>query len=264
MKVSVITCTYNRAGTIENTLQSVLQQSYPNIEYIIVDGGSTDHTLDVVKKYEPLFGSRLRWISEPDQGIYDAMNKGILLSTGDIVGILNSDDYFTSPEVIQCMVDNFVPQIYDAVYGDVHFIRDGQPDTCIRYYSGARFNTRYLRFGFAPPHASLYCKRQVLLDLNLYKTDYKIGADFELMVRLFAKYKVKAKYINMDFVTMRIGGISTKNASSYIISIKECVRACKENGIYTNAFLIAMKFFYKILGFKRSIFTLPGTSKTFL
>lgn len=253
MKVSVITCSYNRAATIETTIHSVLSQSFQNIEYIIVDGGSTDETVDIIKKYEPIFGARLRWVSEPDKGIYDAMNKGLLMSTGDIVGILNSDDYFTDSEVIQNMVASFDLHTLDAVYGDVHFIRNESPQTCIRYYSAERFRPGNLRFGFAPPHASLYCKRQILLDADLYKTDYRISADFELMVRLFLIRKIKAKYLPMDFVTMRMGGISTKNKESYIISIKECVRACKENGIYTNPFMIAMKFFYKISGVKRNM-----------
>ena len=161
MKVSIITATYNSAATLEDTIKSVLQQTYSNIEYIIIDGASKDNTLDIVKQYEPQFGERLKWLSENDSGIYDAMNKGIKMATGEIVGILNSDDYFTSSDVIERMVATFDDQSLDAVYGDIHFIRDGKPEKCVRYYSSKRFRPFWLRFGFMPAHPSFYCRREV-------------------------------------------------------------------------------------------------------
>ena len=252
IRVSIITATYNSASTIEDTLKSVLGQTYQDIDYIVVDGGSKDATMDIVRRYEPLFEGRMRWISEKDDGIYDAMNKGIRMAKGDVVGIINSDDYFTSSDVLERMVAAFSDDdvSLDAVYGDIHFIRDGEPDRCIRYYSSKRFHPRWLRFGFMPAHPSFYARRTVFDKAGLYKTNYQIGSDYEMMVRLFRKQKIRAKYLPMDFVTMRTGGTSTRNVRSRLQLIKDDVRACRENGIYTNAAMISLKFLYKIFEWK--------------
>ncbi len=250
MKVSIITATYNSAATLEDTIKSVLQQTYSNIEYIIIDGASKDNTLDIVKQYEPQFGERLKWLSENDSGIYDAMNKGIKMATGEIVGILNSDDYFTSPDVIERMASAFDDKTLDAIYGDIHFIRDGYPDKCVRYYSSKPFRPLWLRFGFMPAHPSFYCRKEVFEKAGLYKTDYKIGSDYEMMVRLFMVHRIRAKYLPIDFVTMRTGGASTRNVKSRLQLIKDDVRGCRENGIYTNPLMISMKFLYKVFEFK--------------
>ena len=248
--VSIITVAYNSAATIHTAIQSVLSQTYERIEYIIVDGLSKDATIDVIRSFEPQFQGRVKWISEKDTGIYDAMNKGISLATGDIVGILNSDDYFTSDDVIERMVASFQDASIDAVYGDIHFIRDGIPDKCVRYYSSRRFSPGWLRFGFMPAHPSFYARREVFERAGLYKTDYKIGSDYEMMVRLFLTHKIKAQYLPMDFVTMRLGGLSNRNYHSRLQLIKDDVRACRENGIYTNALMISIKFLFKIFELK--------------
>ena len=227
-------------------MKSVLSQTYHDIEYIVIDGCSTDTTVSVIQKYEPLFEGRLKWVSEKDGGIYDAMNKGIQMATGDVVGILNSDDYFTSCDVIERMVAAFEDQSLDAVYGDIHFIHDGEPDKCVRYYSSKPFRPLWLRFGFMPAHPSFYCRRGVYERAGLYKTDYQIGSDYEMMVRLFLVHHINAKYLPMDFVTMRTGGASTRNVKSRLQLIKDDVRGCRENGIYTNSLMISMKFLYKI------------------
>ena len=250
MKISIVTAAFNSAATLEDTMKSVLAQTYTEIEYIIVDGASHDGTLDIIHRYEQLFNGRMKWISENDRGIYDAMNKGIQMATGDVIGILNSDDYFTSNDVIKRMVDAFDVASLDAVYGDIHFIRDGQPDKCIRYYSSKPFRPLWLRFGFMPAHPSFYCRRKVYQKAGGYKTDYKIGSDYEMMVRLFMKYHIKAKYLPMDFVTMRTGGVSTRNVRSSLQLIQDDVRGCRENGIYTNPLMISMKFLYKLFEFK--------------
>ena len=246
MKISIITAAYNSAKTLEDTLQSVLGQSYHEIEHIVVDGGSTDGTQDIIKRFVPLYGGRLRWISEKDNGIYDAMNKGLSMATGDVVGILNSDDYFTSPEVVAQVAETMADNALDAVYGDIHFIHDGQPEKCIRYYSSRLFRPFCLRFGFMPAHPSFYCRREIFNRAGLYKTDYKIGSDYEMMVRLFMVHKIKARYMPLDFVTMRTGGASTRNVRSRMQLIKEDIRGCRENGIYTNALMISCKYLYKI------------------
>ena len=248
--ISIITATFNSAKTLKDTIQSVLRQTNKDFEYLIIDGGSTDETIDIVKSYESEFSGRLKWVSEKDEGIYDAMNKGIKMASGDVVGILNSDDYFTSDDILQTVDNAFKSHEIDAIYGDIHFIRDGNPQKCVRYYSSRMFRPFWLRFGFMPAHPSFYCKREVFEKAGLYSLDYKIGADYEMMVRLFKKYRIKSQYINKDFVTMRTGGASNNNVRSRITLINEDVKACKENGVYTNRLFVMLKFLYKVFEFR--------------
>lgn len=248
--ISIITATFNSAKTLKDTIQSVLRQTNKDFEYLIIDGGSTDETIDIVKSYESEFSGRLKWVSEKDQGIYDAMNKGIKMASGDVVGILNSDDYFTSDDILQTVDNAFKSHEIDAIYGDIHFIRDGNPQKCVRYYSSRMFRPFWLRFGFMPAHPSFYCKREVFEKAGLYSLDYKIGADYEMMVRLFKRHKIKSLYVNKDFVTMRTGGASNNNVRSRLTLIEENVKACRVNGIYTNRFFIMLKFLYKIFEFR--------------
>lgn len=248
--ISIITATFNSAKTLKDTIQSVLRQTNKDFEYLIIDGGSTDETIDIVKSYESEFSGRLKWVSEKDQGIYDAMNKGIMMASGDVVGILNSDDYFTSDDILQTVDNAFKSHEIDAIYGDIHFIRDGNPQKCVRYYSSRMFRPFWLRFGFMPAHPSFYCKREIFDKARLYSLDYKIGADYEMMVRLFKRHKIKSLYVNKDFVTMRTGGASNNNVRSRLTLIEEDVKACRVNGIYTNRFFIMLKFLYKIFEFR--------------
>lgn len=163
MKISFITATFNSGKTIVDTMESVLSQTYTDFEYLVIDGGSSDDTIEKVKSYEPRFGDRLRWISEKDRGIYDAMNKGIKMTTGDVVGILNSDDYYTDIDILQTVADSFENNNHlDALYGDIHFVRDGAPDKCVRYYSSRMFSPFWLRFGFMPAHPSFFVSERSL------------------------------------------------------------------------------------------------------
>ena len=250
MKVSIITVAFNSAATIAHCMQSVLDQSYSNIEYIVVDGLSKDNTLNIIREFEPLFAGKMRWISENDNGIYDAMNKGLHMATGDVVGILNSDDFFTDNDVIEKVAQAFTDDKIDAVYGDVHFVRETNLSRCVRYYSSAGFRPWWLRFGIMPAHPSFYARKEVFQKAGLYKTDYKIGGDFEMMVRLFKRFDIKTKYLPMVFVTMRMGGASTKNVGSRLTLLREDTRACRENGVYTHPLLICLKYFYKVLEFR--------------
>lgn len=246
MKISIITATYNSAATIADTMESVLAQTYKDIEFWIVDGASTDGTMDIVKRYEERFQGRLHYLSEPDRGIYDAMNKGISRCTGDIVGILNSDDYFTDSRVLEDIAKALADDSLDAVYGDIHFIRAGEPGRVVRYYSSAMFRPFWLRFGFMPAHPSFYVRREVYRKCGPYSLDYKIAADYEMMVRLFHTHRIRARYLKRDFVTMRMGGASTKNIRSRLLITREDVRACRRNGLYTNTLLISLKYLYKV------------------
>jgi hypothetical protein len=172
------------------------------------------------------------------------------MATGDVIGILNSDDYYTSDDVVANFIPAFLDAKVDAVYGDIHFIHDGSPEKITRYYSSRLFRPFWLRFGFMPAHPSFYVRREVYDKYGYYRTDYKIGSDFEMMVRLFYRHRIKGKYLSKDFVTMRTGGTSNRNLHSRLILIKEDVRACRENKVYSNKLMICTKFFYKIFGFK--------------
>lgn len=247
MKISLITVTYNSSSTLSTTIQSILSQTYPQIEYIIVDGASKDNTVSIIKEYEPQFKGRLRWISEPDKGLYDAMNKGIRMATGEIVGILNSDDFFTSPNIIQKVVDAFHHDTeLKAVYGDVHFVSPDNLDKCVRYYSSKVFNRNLMKLGFMPAHPSFYIRKECFEKYGDYKTDYKIAADFEFLLRVIYKNNIKTLYLPIDMVTMRTGGASTSGIESHKRIMKEHLRAFRENEIHTNVCLLSLRYIYKI------------------
>lgn len=247
MKISVITTTYNSASTVQDTIESVGRQVFDGeVEYIIIDGGSTDATLDIVGQYPGLV---TKVISEPDSGLYDAMNKGIRLATGDVVGILNSDDFYTSDDVLATIAGEFERKEVDAVYGDVHFVRPDNLDKCVRYYSSSMFSPFFLRFGFMPAHPSFYVRRECYEQYGLYDTSYRIASDYDMMVRLFYKYKITYSYIKRDMVTMRTGGLSTKNLKNRMLITSEDVKACRRNGLYSNVAMISLKYLYKIFEF---------------
>jgi glycosyltransferase involved in cell wall biosynthesis len=241
--ISIITVSLNSEGTIIDTIRSVLSQTYPDIEYIVIDGSSSDGTVELIKS----FGTRIsKCISEPDNGIYDAINKGIRLSTGNIIGILNSDDFFYDKNVIQKVAAAFEKNEIDAVYGDVQFVDPVYNSKIVRYYSSKHFNPKKFKFGFMPAHPSFYVKRECYEKLGYYKTDYKIGADFELLVRFLYIHKITSKYLEIPFVSMRTGGISSKSIRSNISLNGEIARACRENGLSTNYFFIYSKYLTKI------------------
>lgn len=247
MKISIITTTYSSAATVRDTIESVLRQTYSDYEYIIKDGGSKDDTLNICREYEPMFGGRMKIISAPDKGIYDAMNKGIEVATGDVVGLLNSDDFYTSDDVLQSIVDTFSSDMnLDAIYGDIHFVKDSNLAKCVRYYSSAHFKRGWMRLGFMPAHPSFYCKKACYERYGYFDTSFKIAADFENLLRLIFKGRIKTMYIKKDFVTMRTGGASTAGLNSRITIMKEHLHGFKKNGIYSNAFLLSLRYFYKI------------------
>lgn len=247
MKISVVTVTYNSELTISDTIASVLSQNYSNIEYIIIDGKSTDNTINIIKQYASNHPNKIKWISEKDSGIYDAMNKGITMATGNIIGILNSDDYFTSNDIISKIVDAFQKNLsVEAIYGDIHFVKPENLNKCIRYYSSKIFNRPLMRLGFMPAHPSFYIKKECFNKYGLYKTDYKIAADFEFLLRVIFVNRISTLYLPIDMVTMRTGGSSTSGIKSYKQIMKEHLRACRENKVYTNSFILSLRYLYKI------------------
>lgn len=247
MKVSIITVTYNSSATLQDTIESVYRQTYQDIDYWIVDGASTDTTLSIIQKNVERFQGRLHYISEPDNGIYDAMNKGIQMCRGDIIGTLNADDFFTSDTIIEEVVSIFTAKEVDVVYGDVHFIHAESPEKTVRYYSSALFHPFWLRFGFMPAHPSLYVKREIYQEVGLYSLDFTIASDFDMMIRIFRSRKARYAYLRKDFVTMRTGGISTRNFHNRLVITREQALACRKNGIYSNKLFISLKYLRKLL-----------------
>ena len=246
MKTSLITVCRNSETHIRTTIESVLSQTYSDIEYLIIDGGSKDNTLAVVKTYEPEFAGHLKWISEPDKGMYDAMNKGIRMASGEIVGILNSDDFYNHPRCIETVANVFENSSIDACFADVRFVNPNHLDKTVRYYSSAQFHPRRFRWGFMPAHPTFFVRKKYFDEIGYYKTDYQIAADYELLIRFLYTNKLNYKYIPLDMIKMRTGGKSTRSWKSNYILNKEIVRACRENGIYTNLFILSLKYFRKI------------------
>jgi len=248
--LSLITVCYNSEAHIRSTIESVLSQTYPDIEYIIIDGNSTDGTVDIIKSYESRVAScgnmRLQWISEPDSGIYDAINKGIRMATGEVVGLLHSNDFYNSPQCIEIVAKEFEDSTLDACFADVRFVKPDNPAKTVRYYSSARFKPSQFRWGFMPAHPTFFTRKRYFDEIGYYKTDYHIAADFELLIRFLYTRKLKYKYIPVDMVTMRTGGRSTRSWKSNYILNREIVRACKGNGISTNLFLLSLKYFRKV------------------
>ncbi len=246
MKVSIITVCFNSAQYIESTIESVLTQTYPDIEYILVDGGSKDDTINIIRKYEPMFNGRMRWISESDKGIYDAMNKGIRMASGNIVGIINSDDFYHRKDTIELITGQFKNPDIDAVYGDVRFVDPDDLEKTFRYYSSRIFSPPLFRFGFMPAHPTFFTRRDYFEQHGYYRTDLRIAADYELLIRFLYIARLRTRYLQIDLLKMRTGGESTRSIKSNYILNKEIVRACKENGIYTNMSILTLKYFIKI------------------
>lgn len=240
--ISIITVSFNSASTIRDTIDSVLAQSYKNLEYIIIDGHSKDGTIDIVKSY----GKKIsQCISEPDLGIYDAINKGIKMSSGDVIGILNSDDSFFNEYVVENIAKAFEEDLTETVIGDVQFFHPARSSRILRYYSSKNWNPGKFKYGYMPAHPSFYARRDLFEKFGMYKTGYRIAADYELMIRFLYVNKVKYSYLEMPFVNMRAGGVSNRSIHSRYLLNKEILRACKENGINTNYLNIYSKYFNK-------------------
>jgi glycosyltransferase involved in cell wall biosynthesis len=252
LKISIITVAYNSNKTIEDTIKSVLDQTYSDIEYILVDGGSSDNTLNIIKEYEGKFiasKKSYKWISEKDNGIYDAINKGISMASGDIVGILNSDDYFYDNNVVSDIHTVFVNNDIDCLYGNLIYIHPFTGKVHRRWKSNEFVEGSFQR-SWTPAHPTFYCLKSVYDKHGLYKTTYKIAADVELMYRFLQKKHVRSYYYNRNFVKMRQGGVSSRGLKSTVIITKEVMRAFRENGDCLNVFSY---LFYKFLKIRERI-----------
>jgi glycosyltransferase involved in cell wall biosynthesis len=244
IKVSIITVVWNGEKTIKDTIESVLSQTYSDIEYILIDGCSTDKTVEVINDY----GKQIsKFISEPDNGIYDAMNKGIDMATGDIVGILNSDDFYIDELTIGKVVKEFEEELVDSVYADLVYIKPENLNKTVRYYDSSKFNPSKFAYGLMPAHPTFFVKREIYKKYGMFRTDLKIAADFDILARFLYIHKISYSYINEVLVKMRTGGVSTSFSSIWINNI-ETLKVCRENGIKTNIFKIFHKYPKKIMG----------------
>ena len=243
MKISIITVVYNNKKTIQDTIKSVLSQDYKNIEYIIIDGGSTDGTLDIINKYK----KRIRKIiSEKDHGIYDAMNKGIKLATGSIIGILNSDDIYFDNTIISNVINISKKKPIDCLYGDLIYISKTKPNKIIRNWESSRFIKNSFLKGFHPPHPTFFVKKELFTKYGLYDTNFKISADFELMLRFLEKYNITSYYLPKTIIKMRTGGISNNNIFNIIMGNIYCLKAFKKNGYNIPVNYILLRMISKI------------------
>ncbi|MFA5743035.1 MAG: glycosyltransferase family 2 protein [Candidatus Paceibacterota bacterium] len=241
--ISIITVTFNGGKTIESAIKSVLGQSYKNIEYIIVDGGSTDGTLEIVEKYKDRIA---KFVSERDKGIYDGMNKGLNLATGDIIGILNSDDLYASDEVIKSVVEKMEEQDADVCWGDLVYVDDKDIDKVLRYWRSSNCKKGKFERGWMPPHPAFFVRKRVYEKYGKFDLDFRIAADYELMLRFLRKNNVKACYFPKILVKMRIGGESNKNIKNIIRANIECYKAWGKNGLEANFLTIPLKLLSKI------------------
>lgn len=247
MKISIITVCYNAETTLEETIISVMSQSYNNIEYIIIDGDSNDNTKNIISSYDSFID---KWLSEPDNGLYDAMNKGLRISTGDFVGFLNADDKFVCNDAIESVacIANKTDSV--CILGDTALVDSKNTSRVIRFYSGNTFQPWQFRFGNMPPHPSTYVRRKYLLKLSGFDTSYSISADFDVMLRLF-KTNIKTASLRKTLVAMRSGGLTTRGIKSNININRQIYRSCINNGIWTHPLIIWSKYFFKIFQYIR-------------
>ena len=245
MKVSIITVSFNSAKTIADTIDSVLSQDFPEIEYIIVDGCSTDGTVDIIRQNENCIS---QWVSEKDRGMYDAMNKGIAMATGDVIGILNSDDVYMNSHVISDLMHLMQSQNTEVVFADLILVDSSNQNKVIRYYDSGRFHPSKFKFGWMPAHPTVFVKRELYQRVGKFSTTYQIAADYEMLIRMLAIEKASYAYYPKPVVRMRSGGASTSGISRNWILNQEIIRACKENGIYTNLFMLLLKVPAKLWG----------------
>ena len=254
LKISIVTATFNSSATLPYTLESVLSQKYGNIEHIIVDGGSRDSTMDIVREYEPRYNGRLRYVSEKDNGLYDAMNKGISMATGDVIGILNSDDLYFDENVVPEIADAFGDNGIGCVFGDLIFVDSTDIGRVVRTWKGSDYPVKGFFSAWHPAHPTFYARREYFEKYGGFDLDFDVSADFELMFRFMEKYKVKGKYLPRTFVRMRMGGESTGSISKIIEGNKNVLRAFRKNDFTPPRFYLLRRLLPKAINLVKTKF----------
>jgi glycosyltransferase involved in cell wall biosynthesis len=243
--ISIITISFNSQETIRDAIESVLSQDYGNIEYLIIDGASTDNTPEIIKTYRDHIAIL---VSEPDNGIYDAMNKGIRLSHGEVVGFLNSDDILANPHVISSIARRFYTNEVDATYGDLVYVDRLNTDKVVRYWRPGNIVESDIKYAVHPPHPTFYVRKNILDKCGLFDTQYSIAADVDLMIRLLGRCQIRADYIPEILVKMRMGGVTNKNLCNIMRQNIEIRKSLKANKQDSNLFMFVMKKLASRLG----------------
>lgn len=248
--VSIITVVYNSRSTIVQNLNSVISQTYPHIEHIIIDGASTDGTLQLIDKVKKKV---TKLISEPDKGIYDAMNKGLSLAGGEIIGFLNADDAYYDETTISTVVSEMEKTGSDSCYGDLIYVARKDPSKVIRYWKSYPFDPRFFHRGWHPPHPTFFVRRWVYEVYGGFNLQFRIAADYELMLRLLLKHRISTHYIPRVLVKMRTGGISNRNPLNILKANLECYKAWRYNGLPADLLLFLAKPSFKLWQIARAI-----------
>ena len=246
MKISIITITYNSANSLPRTLESVQSQTYPDIEHVIVDGASKDETPKIIESYAAKH-KNVRWISEKDKGIYNALNKGIAMATGDVIGFLHSDDVLFSPQSIEQIAAAFEDPDIDVVYGDLQYCREGK---IVRRWKSNAFHPYSLKYGWMPPHPTVYVRKEVYAQVGEYDEWFRISADYDMMLRIFGG-KYKSCYLPHVLVNMEMGGTSNRNAKARLSKTQEDYIVLKKNHVGAGYLTVACKQLRKLRQFLR-------------
>jgi len=249
VKISIITVCYNSEDTIQDTIESVLTQDYPNVEYIIIDGKSHDSTISIIHQHKEYIS---KFVSEPDDGIYDAMNKGIFTATGEIVGILNSDDVYSNPTILSSIVHVFSEKSVDCVYGDIAYVNEKDLKKPVRIWKSSTFLPNSFSSGWHPPHPSFFVRRQIYELFGSFDLNFEISADFELMLRFLEKEKISSSYIPQSIVNMRTGGVSNSGIFNIIKGNINILRAFKKNNIPHHPLYPILRMMMKLRQFQFS------------
>lgn len=242
IKISIVTVSYNSAATIEDTILSVAGQSYPYVEHVVIDGASTDGTLDIINRQRDKFSVM---ISEPDGGIYDAMNKGIRLAMGDVIGFLNADDVYSGPNVLGEIAGTFEDDAVDACYGDLVYT-DGSLNQVVRYWKSQPYRDGLFEKGWMPAHPTFFVRRKVFDQCGNFDTAFRLQSDFDLAMRFLSIYKIKSVYLPKVLVKMRLGGVTNKSIANIVKGNIEAYQICRKNGLRVTPFFVATKILSRV------------------
>ncbi len=242
LKISIITVCFNGAKTLQDAISSVARQQYENKEHLIVDGGSSDETISILKKNKTVS----QWISEPDQGIYDAMNKGLALATGEVIGFLNADDIYSSDDVLQQVAAVFEDSTIDGCYADLVYVDAINTQKIIRYWKSRSFKPGMFKRGWMPPHPTFFVRKSVYEKYGRFDLDYKLAADFELTMRFMETHAINTCYVPRTWIRMRMGGATNKSIWNVIKGNVESYRACHKNGLKVSPLFPLIKVISRI------------------